>query len=448
MSKSLRNYTDPNEVINKFGADALRLFLIHSAVVRAEDLKYSDDGVRDVLKGILIPLWNSYSFFVTYANIDKIMPTVAPKNPSNPLDKWILSLAQKMVQDVTFALDSYDLSKAVDPLISFIDQLNNWYIRRSRRRFWKSENDNDKNEAYASLYSVLKTLTLISAPFIPFISENIWQNLRTSSEPISVHLCDYPKYNEKDRDLELEFKMDTVQKTVSMGRSLRYQFNLKIRQPLKNVELVTRDPKEKKVLLEMEDSIREELNVKNVVFHEKEDELVCYSAKANFKVLGKELGSSMRLAAEKIEKLQQEEIQSLLEGATLSLEVDGKTIELTSEKIVVNRLEKEHLKVINEGTLTVGLDTEITKELLMEGSVRDLIRGVQNLRKERGLEVTDRISLSVSGNENLKEAFEAFTDFISGETLATSAKWVDTIGNNAVEIEAGDDKWKADLAKA
>ena len=354
MSKSLRNFTDPNEVINKFGSDALRLFLIHSSVVRADDLKYSDDGVRDVLKGILIPLWNSYSFYVTYANIDGISPEKAPENPSNPLDRWILSSAQKLIKDVTEALDAYDLSKAVDPIISFIDELNNWYIRRSRRRFWRSENDNDKNEAYGSLYTVLKILTKVAAPFIPFVTENIYQNLRQENEPESVHLCDYPVYDSSYRDEELEFKMDTVQKAVSMGRSLRYQFNLKIRQPLRSVELVTRNPKEKSVLLEMEDSIREELNVKNVVFHEKEDELVEYRAKANFRVLGKELGGLMGEAARKIQSLGQNEILSILDGGVLSLDIGDRTVELTEDKIIVDRLEKEHLKVLNEGTLTVA----------------------------------------------------------------------------------------------
>ena len=154
MSKSLRNYTDPALVIKQFGADALRLFLMHSAAVKADDLKYSDDGVRDILKGILIPLWNSYSFFVTYANIDNVTPTghAFDENlPVNPLDRWMLSVTQKLVDDVTKALDAYDLSSAIDPIIGYIDQLNNWYIRRSRRRFWKSENDSDKNEAYETL---------------------------------------------------------------------------------------------------------------------------------------------------------------------------------------------------------------------------------------------------------------------------------------------------------
>lgn len=449
MSKSLRNFTDPNEVINKFGSDALRLFLIHSSVVRADDLKYSDDGVRDVLKGILIPLWNSYSFYVTYANIDGISPEKAPENPSNPLDRWILSSAQKLIKNVTEALDAYDLSRAVDPIISFIDELNNWYIRRSRRRFWRSENDNDKNEAYGSLYTVLKILTKVAAPFIPFVTENIYQNLRQENEPESVHLCDYPVYDSSYRDEELEFKMDTVQKAVSMGRSLRYQFNLKIRQPLRSVELVTRNPKEKSVLLEMEDSIREELNVKDVVFHEKEDELVEYRAKANFRVLGKELGGLMGEAAKKIQSLGQNEILSILDGGVLSLDIGDRTVELTEDKIIVDRLEKEHLKVLNEGTLTVGLDTLLTKELIQEGQVRDLIRGIQNLRKEKGLDVTDRIRLFVSGTKSMKEGFESFKEFISSETLASEICWVEEDkADSFVPVETNEEFWKVNLEKA
>ena len=370
MSKSLRNYTDPVEAINKFGADALRLFLIHSAVVRADDLRYSDEGVRDVIKNIILPLWNSYSFFVTYANIDKIQPTghlFDEKLPSNPLDAWLLSITQKLVKDVTAGLDDYDLSGAVDPIVKFIDEMNNWYIRRSRRRFWKSENDEDKKEAYEALYIALKTFSLVASPFIPFITEQIWQNLRTSDDKESVHLCDYPIYNEKWHNEELEFKMATVQKAVSMGRSLRNTFNLKNRQPLASVALVTRNENEKRVLAEMEDSIREELNVKKVEFHDREDELVEYKCKANFKVLGKELGPKMKKAASIIQELTSEQIQSILEGTNLSIDVDGTTVELNSEKILVERLEKDGLKVLNEGTLTVGLDSKITDELKKEG---------------------------------------------------------------------------------
>ena len=449
MSKSLRNYTDPVDAINQFGADAIRLFLMHSAVVKADDLKYSDDGVRDVLKSIIIPLWNSYSFYVTYANIDGITPTghlFDSKLPQNPLDRWILSVTQKMVKDVTDSMESYDLSGAIDPIVSFIDQLNNWYIRRSRRRFWKSENDADKTEAYEALYIALKTFTQVAAPVIPFITEEIWQNLKTSEDKESVHLSDYPLYNEFLRDEELEFKMDTVQKAVSMGRSLRNEFNLKNRQPLASVALVTRNSAEKAVLSEMEDSIKEELNVKKVVFHEREDELVEYKAKANFRVLGKELGSLMKKASAIIAELSQDAIQSILEGSSLSLEIEGKTIDLTAEKIIVDRIEKADLKVLNDGTLTVGLETKITDELRKEGLARDLVRGIQNLRKESGLEVTDRINLCVSGDADLKAAYEMFSGFVAGETLAAKAVWKDSL--EGTKVEADDKIWSISIEKA
>lgn len=455
MSKSLRNYTDPAEAVAMFGADAIRLFLMHSTAVKADDLKYSDEGVRDVLKGILIPLWNSYSFFVTYANIDGVEAAghgFADSLPVNPLDRWLLSITQRMVQDVTVAMDAYDLSKAIDPIVSYIDQLNNWYIRRSRRRFWKSENDGDKKEAYETLYWALKTFARVAAPVIPFITESIWLNLRTKDDPESVHLADYPEYNEAHRDLELEFKMGTVQKAVSMGRSLRYQYNLKIRQPLKSVEFVTKNPDEKRVLLEMEESIREELNVKKVVFHQREDELVEYKAKANFRTLGKELGPLMKAASAAIADLGQESIQSILEGSTLSIEVEGKPVELDSSKILVDRIEKANLKVVNEGTLTVALDSEITDDLRREGYVRDLVRGIQSLRKESGLSVTDRIHLKVSGSgsPDLQEACSQFADFIKGETLAESLNWVeesDWNASNASQVEAGEALWRLALEK-
>ena len=450
MSKSLRNYTDPVEAINKFGADALRLFLIHSAVVKADDLRYSDEGVRDVIKNIILPLWNSSSFCVTYANIEGVQPPghlFDDKLPSNPLDAWLLSITQKMVKDVTNGLDDYDLSGAVDPIVKFIDEMNNWYIRRSRRRFWKSENDTDKAEAYEALYIALKTFSQVAAPFVPFITEEMWQNLKNSEDKDSVHLTDYPVYNEKWHNEELEFKMATVQKAVSMGRSLRNTFNLKNRQPLASVALVTRNSDEKRVLTEMEDSIREELNVKKVEFHDREDELVEYKAKANFKVLGKELGPKMKAAASIIMTLSSEQIQSILEGTKLTIDVDGTSVELNEEKVIVERLEKDGLKVLNDGTLTVGLDSKITDELKKEGYVRDLVRGIQNLRKESGLNVTDRIKLTVSGDDELKSAFQMFETFVAGEVLASSSVFADNIAGGT-EVESEDKKWSISIEKA
>jgi isoleucyl-tRNA synthetase len=425
MSKSLRNYTPPMDVMNEFGSDALRLSLMHSTVVKAEDLKYSDDTVREVLKGIIIPLWNAYSFFVTYANIDGVTPGAPPASPGNPLDRWILSEAERLVEDVNAQLEAYDLQRAIDPIVNFIDLLNNWYIRRSRRRFWRSENDMDKAEAYASLYSVLVKLVTVAAPIIPFVTEEIYRNLRPEAAPESVHLCDYPVADRDKRDFELEQKMAVARQAVSMGRAIRSMHNLKIRQPLKAIHLVTRASNEKRILIEMEDIVREELNVKEVVFRENEEDLVDYSAKANFRKLGKTLGKDMREAAQKIEGLSGREIQGLLEGTTLSIDVGGRSLDLTQDDVIIQRTERENLKVLNDGSLTVALDPEITEELRQEGLVRDLIRQIQNLRKETGLDVSDRIRLTIAGPEELREAVDRNEEYLMGETLSVSLDWAD-----------------------
>jgi isoleucyl-tRNA synthetase len=446
MSKMLRNYTDPMTVIDKFGADALRIFLMHSAIVKADDLRYSDEGILEVLKGIIIPLWNAYSFFVTYANIDKVQPVRASDAPSNPLDKWILSIAETLVEKVENAFESYDLSRAVDPIVEFIDLLNNWYIRRSRRRFWKSENDADKLEAYGALYDVLKTLITVSAPFMPFITDAIWRNLRTDNDPESVHLADFPEVRRNRRDAALEYKMAAVQHAVSMGRALRAAHNIKVRQPLRSVELVTRNAEEKKALLEMEEIISEELNVKQVIFRDNEEDLVTYEVKANFRTLGKELGKDMKAAAEHIAALGQNEVQGLLNGAAVSIDIGSRRIDVTAEKLNIRRIEKANLKVMNEGALTVGLDAEISEELSQEGDARDLVRGVQNERKEMGLEVTDRIRLKVFGSGKLEQAWRHFADFVQSETLASAAEWVRLDGMK--EIDAGDETWLVCIEKA
>jgi isoleucyl-tRNA synthetase len=450
MSKSLRNYTDPMEVINTFGADALRLFLVHSAAVKADDLRYNDDGVRDVMKSIIIPLWNAYSFFVTYANIDGIKAEGAPERPGNPLDQWILSEAENLAEKVGSALDAYDLSKAIDPILDFIDFLNNWYIRRSRRRFWRAVEkegaDTDKTEAYGTLYEVLKKLIAVAAPFMPFTTDAIWQNLRGQNDPESVHLARFPVPDENRRDRPLEFRMASVQRAVSMGRALRSQYNIKVRQPLRMAELVTRNKDEKNALLEMADIIREELNVKNVSFSDNEEDLVEYAVKPNFRILGKELGKDMGAAAVRIEALNQNEIRGLLEGASLSLDINGRTVEITADKLDIRRNEKANLRILNEGTLTVGLDTEITPELSMEGDIRDLIRGVQNTRKEMGLQVTDRVRLTVFGSDKLRKAWDSLGASVAEETLASQTLWAKAEGQ--IPLEAGEEAWMVKIEKS
>ncbi len=446
MSKSERNYTDPTEVMDQFGADALRLFLMNSAVVKAEDLRYSDDGVREVLKNIIIPLWNAYSFFVTYANLDEVFSSGPPEDPDNPLDRWILSEAERLVGEVTEQLDLYDLQKAIGPMVNFIDLLNNWYIRRSRRRFWRSENDTDKRQAYETLYSVLLKVALVAAPVIPFITEEIYRNLRSQDMAESVHLADYPTAREDVRDPDLEWKMQVTRQAVSMGRALRAMHNLKTRQPLRAIHLVTKDPDERKVLLEMEEIIVDELNVKEVILRENEEELVDYSAKPNYRVLGKQLGKDMKPAAQRIEALSMGEIQSLLEGATLALDLGHRTVDITKDDILVQRSERAALKILNEGSLTVALDPEITEELRQEGTVRDIVRFVQNLRKEEGLEVSDRIRLLVHGSTAVRRSVESFQDYLMDETLAVTWEWQECEGGH--EVECGDDTCTVALEKA
>jgi len=448
MSKSERNYSDPMLVIGEYGADALRLFLMNSACVRGEGLKFSNDGVKEVLKSIIIPFWNAYSFFITYANIDKVTPAVKPENPENPLDRWVLSETEKMVADVIEQLEGYEIQKAIGPIISFIDQLNNWYIRRSRRRFWKSENDGDKMQAYGTLYHALMTVIKVAAPIIPFVTEEIYQNLKTDDMPDSIHLCDYPVPDSASRDNELELKMSLTQQAVSMGRALRSMHNLKTRQPLKALHLVTRNKEEKKVLFEMVDIIREELNIKEVIFRENEEDLVEYSAKANFRVLGKILGKDMKAAAARIATLSMDEIQTMLEGSTLNIEFDGaehKNLDITEEHLMIQRQEKENLKVLNEGSLTIALDPEITEELRNEGIVRDIVRSVQNLRKESNLDVTDRINLYIDGSEAVHIAVKAFEDHLKQETLTSEWNWEKK--DNAIEAACGDEKCFIALTK-
>ena len=437
MSKSERNYTDPMEVINKYGADALRFALIDSPLVRAEDLKFSDEVVKDVLKSLNIPLWNAYSFFVTYANIDGYEPSSTPyAELRNPLDRWIISNLNRLVMDVTAALDDYDVQTACSSLTAFIDDLNNWYIRRSRRRFWKSENDGDKKEAYDTLYRVLLTFVKTAAPFVPFITDEIYLNLRTPDMPESVHLCDYPVYSADERDEALEKEMSLTMKAIAMGRALRSTSNIKIRQPLSEYFIVDRDEADRKILEANESIISEELNVKKVAISSDESSLVTYSAKANFKVLGSKLGKSMKEVAATIQGLSSSDIAAILDGRPLHVVYSAGEIDLTEGDLVVQRTEKEHVKVLNEGALTVGYDTEITESLLLEGIARDLVRFVQTERKEKDFEVADHIRLTVSGGSMVEKAVREFGSYIMQETLSDS---LTVAGNDGNATEIGDE---------
>jgi len=445
MSKSLRNYTDPMLVVEKYGADALRFALMNSSIVRADDLKFSDDIVKDAIKDLMLPLWNAYSFFVTYANIDGYEPSSTPFDKlSNSLDRWIISDLNKLIKDVTEAFDSYDVQGVCTALVSFMDDLNNWYIRRSRRRFWKSENDGDKKEAYDTLYRVLLTFTKVASPMVPFITDAIYQNLTNGKLKESVHLEDYPVYNPAERDEKLEREMSLIVKAIAMGRALRATSNLKIRQPLSNYFIVDRNEDDRRILKENVSIISEELNVKSVSVEADESALVSYSAKANFKVLGSKLGKSMKEVAAKLATLTSDDIESLLDGKSINVSYTDGSIDITASDLVINRQEKEHVKALNEGELTVGYDTEITEALLLEGIARDLVRFVQTERKEKDFLVADHIYLTVDGNELFVKAVNAWKDYISAETLADK---LIVASNDGSETDIADSAVKVKVEK-
>jgi isoleucyl-tRNA synthetase len=423
MSKRLKNYPDPMDVINRYGADALRLFMLGSQVVRAEDLKFSEESVKEVLRGIMIPMWNSLSFFVTYANVDGYEPAngevKAPANPQNVLDRWILSSASQMVEEIRSELDSYNLQKAANRFSKFIDDLTNWYIRRSRRRFWKSGNDSDKLEAYATLHYVLLVFAKTAAPFIPFTTEAIYRVLRTKDMPESVHLCDYPVPDDC-RDEYLEKQMALTMTAVSQGRYLRTQHNLKVRQPLAKAVLAAGDAETRKMMEGTAWIVAEELNVKTVEFTDDEAELVKRSCKANFKALGARLGKNMKAAAAVIEKFTSNEIGDILAGKPYELEIEGNKVEITANDLVIKREEKPGMVAASENGVTIALTTELTPELEAEGLARELVSKLQNMRKESGLEVTDHIKVVYNCDDEAAAKLEQFADYIKNEVLADS----------------------------
>ncbi|AHH08807.1 isoleucine--tRNA ligase [Borrelia anserina] len=438
MSKSLRNYTDPMKVINTFGADALRLYLIMSPVVRADDLKYSDEGVRDVLKNIIIPIWNAYSFFITYAIIDNFEPNNNMNlHKTNILDKWIISEIESLKKILNEEIDKYNLTKSIEELLEFIDKLNNWYIRRSRRRFWKSENDHDKIDAYETLYYALKNLMLMLAPFTPFLTEEIYQNLKIQGEKESIHLEQYPQEIKELINTDLEDKMNFIRKVISIARALRASHNIKIRKPISTIYVVTKNKKEQQILSEMQEIILEEINAKEIKIKSNEEDLVTYKAKANFRELGSKLGTNMKPVSLEIMKLNNEDILKIINNNQYMIKIKENEYNITLKDIILERHERENLKVINKDSITIGLDALITEELYLEGLSRELIRKVQNLRKENNFNVSDRIILHTDGNEILKKIISQFESYIKTETLTLKIDINQEKALEKVEIDDG-----------
>jgi isoleucyl-tRNA synthetase len=429
MSKRLKNYPDPNHLLNDYGADALRLYMIYSPVVRAENLRFSEAGVKQILRDLLIPWWNAYSFFVTYANVDGFNETeVATPTSTNVLDRWIVSSLETLVSEVTEAMDDYDLQRSVRPFVNFVEDLTNWYIRRSRRRFWKSQNDDDKMHAYRTLRYVMVQLSKVAAPFTPFISEAIYRNLKGASMPESVHLCDFPTANVAARDQKLERCMALVQTVVKMGRQLRTENDLKVRQPLSVIHIVSNNPDVRKLLTGFEDLITDELNIKTVVYGSDETVMADVSVKADFKKLGPRFGAQMKTVAAAIAKLSSAQSALLVAGKDVILEAEaGGGFTLTSEDVVVQRTPKAGMVVAAEGDVLVGIETALTPALMQEGLAREFVSRIQNMRKEADFEVIQRIALTVAGDADLVAAVTKYADYIKTETLCEALSFAETL---------------------
>jgi isoleucyl-tRNA synthetase len=429
MSKRLKNYPDPSYIIETYGADALRLYLINSPVVRAEDLRFSEAGVQELMRNLLIPLWNAYGFFVTYANVDGWNPghgTLRDASQGHVLDRWIRSSLESLAAGVTAAMDCYDLQGSVRPFVRFIEDLTNWYIRRSRRRFWKSQNDLDKQQAYETLHYVLLQLSKIAAPFVPFISESIYQNLRTAEMPDSVHLCDFPVGDQSRRDEGLERRMSAVMTVVNLGRNLRSAHDLKVRQPLGKLHVACRSEATRAGLAAMKEIILDELNVKEAEFSAHESAFATARAKANFARLGPRLGPLVKQAAGMIARLPSEDVESLADGQPLTLLLDGQEFPLGAADVVIEHQPHEESVVAAEGGIVVALDTALSPALIEEGLAREFVSKLQNMRKAADLEVTQRIRVRFNSDEEVRRALASFEDYIKAETLA-----VELTGDNA-----------------
>ena len=448
MSKRLKNYPDPNDMMNKYGADTVRLYMLNSPAVRGEDLRFSEKGLIETTRQLLLPLWNSLIFLTTYAKIDGWEPN--PENlkvkNNNPLDRWILSRLNKLFGEVQKEMDRYDLNRSVAPFVGFIDLLTNWYIRRSRRRFWKAGHGDDKKEAYATLYTVLFEFSKVVAPFIPFIAEGIFRTLRHETDHESVHLELFPEENSEFRDIDLEKRMDLVLSAVTMGRALRAKHQLKIRQPLPKIFLVTRDLEAKNVLNELSELIMDELNIKQVTITPDEEELVNLKSKANYKTLGSRLGKKMKIAAKSIAEMNLDQIRDIQNGENVSIIIDGDTLELTPEDVLIQREEKKGLLVETDNLMTVALDTELSQDLIQEGFAREFVNKVQNMRKEMDLDVMDRIRISFQASAELNTALENYSDFICTETLAFKIELQEVSDSTAWDLNGEPCKIKVEHA--
>ena len=423
MSKSKGNTVNPFELIEKYGADATRWYLVSNSPVWRPTL-FDEEGIAEVQRKFFSTLVNTYSFFALYANIDKFTYSEAriPVAERAEIDRWILSSLNTLIQSYTRFMDEYDIMKAARAVSDFtIDQLSNWYVRRNRRRFWKSERGKDKTAAYQTLYECLVTVTKMMAPFAPFLADELYRGLNsvTKNEPFaSVHLSTLQNVEVDVIDRELEDRMERAVRIVGIVRAMRMKSNLKVRQPLKKIIVPISNEEQKQSILKMEGVILDEINVKAIEFVHDESDIVIKKAKPNFRTLGQKYGKRVQAVAAKVREMTSQEITSLQRTGVFAIPVNGDTFSITKEDVEVLHEDLHGWLVETDGGVTVALDTEITPDLRNEGFAREFVNRVQNMRKDAGFDVTDRISIYYSGTEVLNAALEAMQEYIAHETLA------------------------------
>ncbi len=441
MSKTKGNSVDPFVLFDKYGADATRWYLITSSPPWRPTL-FDEDGLTEVQRKFFGTLMNTYAFIALYANIDKFNfeEEPVPYRERPEIDRWIISVLGSLVDEYRSYMDAYDVTKAARAVSSFtIDQLSNWYVRRCRRRFWKSEMNKNKLSAYQTLYECLVTVSKLTSPFAPFVSEEIYTSLNsvTGREKYeSVHLSVFPE--SAYRDKELEEKMDIAQKVVYLTRAIRAKNNLKVRQPLRKIMVVV-DGEKRSALEEMKEVILEEVNIKELIVLEDDSDIVNKSAKPNFKSIGPKFGKNVNKVAGKIKELNGKQIADLESGNGVTIDVNGESVILKKDDVEIISTEIKGWLVESEEGVTVALDTELDAILIAEGLAREFVNRIQNMRKDSMFEVTDKIKIDFNGSDNLIDAVIAFKDYVSTETLAEEINRNDSVnGESGQNWEIGE----------
>jgi isoleucyl-tRNA synthetase len=423
MSKSLRNYTPPDELMETYGADALRLYLINSGLVRGEEQRFSDSGVREMVRRALLPWYNAFNFLRTYTEIDRWSPAKGLHFGDNILDRWILSKLQTLKAQVAVEMEHYRLYNVVPRLFEFIEDLTNWYIRLNRSRYWGEDVTADKLAAYSTLYTALLELSQVMAPFAPFLSEFLYRELRGFGDegeraqmPASVHLCAYPEAEEGRIQPRLEDAVRRMQQVILLGRQKREDEKVKLRTPLPSLTIVHREADLLGELQQLEQYVRGELNVKEVRYSRDEAAYIKLYAKPNFPVLGKRLGKRMREFQRLIESMDVQSIESFQERG--EVELGGERF--GEGDIDVFREALQDTNAVSDRLITIDLNCDLNDSLMLEGMARDVVHHVQRARRELDLNVSDRIAVTYAGDEEIEKAVEAHGEYISGEILGTS----------------------------